>query len=159
PPAGLGLFALMGVGPLLGWRKTSPEMFRRGFVAPIAVGMVFAVLHIALGAKLRFPAVVTPERIYEGFTGTLLQVLGKPLPLVSMFLAGFNLAVVVQEYARGIQARRRSSNESFFTAITTLVAKARHRYGGYIVHVGIVLMFVGFTGRSWGVDKEVSLKP
>src|SRR5262249_50185012 len=44
------------------------------------------------------------------------------------------------------------------TALFNLVAKARHRYGGYVVHVGIVLMFIGFTGRSWGVDKEVSLK-
>jgi cytochrome c-type biogenesis protein CcmF len=69
------------------------------------------------------------------------------------------VAVVVQEYARGIRARRRSSDESLFSALVNLVAKARHRYGGYVVHLGIVFLFIGFTGRSWGVDKEVSMKP
>jgi cytochrome c-type biogenesis protein CcmF len=159
PPAGLVLFALMGMGPLLGWRKTSPEMFRRGFTWPLVTGAAFAAVHLALGPSMRFPGLVTPDRIYEGFTGALLQKIGTPLPLISMFLAGFNVAVVVQEYARGIRARRRSSDESLFAALVALIAKSRHRYGGYIVHIGIVLMFIGFTGRSWGVDKEVSLKP
>jgi cytochrome c-type biogenesis protein CcmF len=61
--------------------------------------------------------------------------------------------------ARGLAARRRATNEAFLPALLGLVAKARHRYGGYIVHTGIVIMFLGFTGRSWGVDKEISLKP
>lgn len=159
PPAGLFLFALMGMGPLLAWRKTSPQMFKRGFFAPVAAGLVVALAHVLIGRSLRFPAFVTPDRIYEGFVGTALQKLGTVLPLVSTFLCGFNATVVVQEYARGIRARRRTGNESFVTALVNLVAKARHRYGGYIVHFGIVLLFLGFTGRSWGVDKEVSLKP
>jgi cytochrome c-type biogenesis protein CcmF len=159
PPAGLFLFALMGMGPLLAWRKTSPQMFKRGFVAPVAAGAAFALLHVAFGKALRFPAFVTPDRIYEGFVGTGLAKVGSVLPLVSTFLCAFNVAVVVQEYARGIRARRRGGSESFFVALFNLVAKARHRYGGYVVHLGIVLMFLGFTGRSWGVDKEFSMKP
>jgi cytochrome c-type biogenesis protein CcmF len=102
---------------------------------------------------------VTPERIYDGAIGTALQKVGTILPLVSTVLCAFNVAVIVQEYARGLAARRRATNESFFPALVGLVAKARHRYGGYVVHLGIVIMFLGFTGRSWGVDKEVSLKP
>src|SRR5262249_24092372 len=140
-------------------RKTSPQMFKRGFLAPIAAGTVSALLHLAFGKALRFPAFVRPDRIYEGFVGTGLERMGSVLPLVSTFLCAFNVAVVVQEDARGIRARRRGGSESFVTALVSLVAKARHRYGGYIVHLGIVLMFLGFTGRSWGVDKEVSLKP
>jgi cytochrome c-type biogenesis protein CcmF len=159
PPAGLFLFALMGIGPLLAWRKTSQRMFKRSFIAPIGAGLVVAILHVAVGSALRFPAFVTPDRIYEGFVGTALQKIGTVLPLVSTFLCAFNVAVVVQEYARGIRARRRSSDESLFAALMNLVGKARHRYGGYIVHLGIVLLFIGFTGRSWGVDKEVSLRP
>jgi cytochrome c-type biogenesis protein CcmF len=159
PPGGLFLFLLMGMGPLLAWRKTSPAMFRRGFIIPIAAGLAVGILHLALGRSLRFPAFITPDRIYEGFVGTALQKLGSVLPLVSTMLCAFNIAVVVQEYARGIAARRRASKESIPVALVNLVSKARHRYGGYIVHIGIVLMFIGFTGRSWGVDKEVSLKP
>jgi cytochrome c-type biogenesis protein CcmF len=159
PPAGLFLFALMGIGPLLAWRKTSPAMFRRGFFAPVAAAVVVGILHLSVGKSLRFPPFVTPERIYEGPVGTALQAIGTVLPFISTILCAFNVAVVVQEYARGLAARRRATSEAFFPALIGLVAKARHRYGGYIVHLGIVVMFLGFTGRSWGVDKEVSLKP
>ena len=79
-------------------------------------------------------------------------------PIAFLAMCAFVAATITEEYARGIRARRQGSKESFFTALINLVAKARHRYGGYIVHVAIVLMFLGFTGRSWGVDKEVSLK-
>jgi cytochrome c-type biogenesis protein CcmF len=148
----------MGVGPLVAWRKTSTRMFKRSFFAPTAAALVMAILHVTLGRTIRFPAFVTPDRIYEGFVGTALQKVGTVLPLASTVLCAFNVAVVVQEYARGIRARRQAGKESFFTALVNLVAKARHRYGGYVVHIGIVLLFLGFTGRSWGVDKEVSLK-
>ncbi|MET0591172.1 MAG: cytochrome c-type biogenesis CcmF C-terminal domain-containing protein, partial [Polyangiaceae bacterium] len=159
PPLGLFLFALMGVGPLLAWRKTSPAMLKRGFIAPIGAGVVVGILHLAVGHSLRFDPFVTPDRIYEGVVGTALQKLGTPLPFISTFLCGFNVAVILQEYVRGLAARRKATNEGFVTALLGLIAKARHRYGGYIVHFGIVLMFFGFTGRSWGVDKEASLKP
>jgi cytochrome c-type biogenesis protein CcmF len=159
PPAGLFLFALMGMGPLLAWRKTSPAMLKRGFIAPIAAGVVVSVLHLAFGHSLRFDPFVTPDRIYEGAVGTALQKVGTVLPFISTFLCAFNVAVILQEYGRGLAARRKTTNESFLPALLGLIAKARHRYGGYIVHFGIVLMFFGFTGRSWGVDKEASLKP
>jgi cytochrome c-type biogenesis protein CcmF len=159
PPAGLFLFALMGVGPLLAWRKTSTAMFKRGFLWPVTAGIVVGILHLVFGKSLRFAPFVTPDRIYEGAVGTALQKVGTVLPLISTVLCAFNVAVVVQEYARGLAARRRATHESFLPALIGLIAKARHRYGGYIVHIGIVIMFLGFTGRSWGVDKEVSLKP
>jgi cytochrome c-type biogenesis protein CcmF len=134
-------------------------MFKKAFFAPIAAGVAVGVLHLALGKSFRFAPFVTPDRIYDGAVGTALQKVGTVLPLVSTILCGFNVAVVIQEYARGLAARRRATNEAFLPALIGLVAKARHRYGGYIVHVGIVIMFLGFTGRSWGVDKEASLKP
>ena len=159
PPAGLFLFALMGMGPLLAWRKTSPAMFKRSFVWPLTAGGVVGILHLVFGNSLRFMPFVTPDRIYDGAVGTALQKLGSVLPLVSTVLCAFNVAVIVQEYTRGLAARRRATHEAFLPALIGLVAKARHRYGGYVVHLGIVIMFLGFTGRSWGVDKEVSLKP
>jgi cytochrome c-type biogenesis protein CcmF len=77
-------------------------------------------------------------------------------------LAAFNLTVVIQEFVRGVRARQhaaaqRKSSESLIGSLVMLVAKSRRRYGGYIVHVGIIFMFVGFTGRAWGTDKEASL--
>src|SRR5882757_6430155 len=117
PPAGLGLFALMGMGPLLAWRKTSSQMFKRSFLIPVTAGVTIAILHIVFGKALRFPAFVSPDRIYEGAVGTALQKLGTVLPLVSTFLCGFNAAVVVQEYTRGVRARRRANDESFLAAL------------------------------------------
>jgi cytochrome c-type biogenesis protein CcmF len=73
-------------------------------------------------------------------------------------IVAFNMVVVVQEFARGITARQKNAvDESVVASLFHLVAKSRRRYGGYIVHVGIALMFVGFTGRAWSVDKEASL--
>jgi cytochrome c-type biogenesis protein CcmF len=74
----------------------------------------------------------------------------------------FNITVVIQEFVRGVKARqsaKKTQDETIFASLFNLVAKARRRYGGYTVHVGIAIMFLGFTGRAWGVDKEISLMP
>jgi cytochrome c-type biogenesis protein CcmF len=84
---------------------------------------------------------------------------GGKLPFITIMLATFNITVVVQEVVRGTSARQKSKKENVAASIIRLIAKSRRRYGGYTVHVGIALMFMGFTGRAWGVDKEVSLSP
>jgi cytochrome c-type biogenesis protein CcmF len=163
PPIALVVFALMGVAPLLGWRKTSPELFKKSFIAPTA-GLVAAVLlHLALAKTLRFPIFVKADPIYAGGLGSALAWLDGKLPVVATALCGFNVVVVIQEFVRGTSARRsaavaRGSHESIPRAFFELIAKSRRRYGGYIVHIGIILMFLGFTGRSWGTDKEVTLE-
>ena len=165
PPLALLIFFLMGAAPLMGWRKTSPELFRKSFRWPGAAMVVAGILHVALGARLGFAPFVTPDAIYPGALGRALAAVGGVLPFVTVVLVAFNIAVVVQEFARGVAARRAASaarkenREDIGTALVLLVAKARRRYGGYTVHVGIAVMFLGFAGRAWGVDKEVSLTP
>ena len=159
PPVALIVFLAMGVAPLLGWRKTSPELFRRSFRWPILTIVVVGVAHLVLGRRLGYPAFVTVDPIYAGALGDGLAWLGGKLPFVTVALCAFNIAVVVQEFARGVAARQKHGTESVFASFFNLVSKSRRRYGGYIVHVGIVIMFLGFTGRAWGVDKETSLKP
>jgi cytochrome c-type biogenesis protein CcmF len=179
PPIALVVFALMGAAPLLGWRKTSPELFKKSFRWPLAATAVAAVLHFAFGRSIGFSAFVTLDPIYPGPLGAGLAWLGGKLPVVTVALCAFNVAVVVQEFWRGVAARQRAKvpqrtgaltdaerdanlraeAESIFASIFQLVAKSRRRYGGYVVHVGIVLMFLGFTGRAWGVDKELTMQP
>jgi cytochrome c-type biogenesis protein CcmF len=159
PPLALLIFALMGAAPLLGWRKTSPELFLKSFRWPVAAMVVVAAAHLAFGRSLGFPAFVHVDPIYPGVLGQGLAWIGGKLPLVTIALCAFNVAVVVQEFHRGISARQKHGKESLFASFYNLVAKSRRRYGGYIVHVGIVVMFLGFTGRAWGVDKEASMKP
>jgi cytochrome c-type biogenesis protein CcmF len=163
-PIGLAIFILMGLAPLFGWRKTSKGALKKAVIAPLIALFVFGGLHLAFGKAVGLPAVVQNDRFYPGFIGTVLQKLGSILPLLVVSFAGFNLAVIAQEFARGIRARRsaaqrRGEHEGVMTALVRLLDKNRRRYGGYIVHVGVVLLFLGFTGRAWGKDAEASLMP
>ncbi|MBM4359408.1 MAG: cytochrome c biogenesis protein CcsA [Deltaproteobacteria bacterium] len=159
PPVALVLIFLMGTAPLLGWRKTSERLFYRSFTFPIGAMVVAAVLHLSLGERLGFPAFVAAEPVKESGLWLKLAWLQGKLPLVTMMLVAYNLAVVSQEFYRGIVARQKSKPEGVVTALLRLVSKSRRRYGGYIVHVGIAVMFFGFAGRAWGLDKEASLLP
>jgi cytochrome c-type biogenesis protein CcmF len=156
-PLGLILFALMGIGPVLGWRKTSDVSLRRAFRIPLMAMAISVVVHIAIGKRLGFPAFVESDAIYPGILGKILQKVGGIAPLLCSTLVVFNLTVVTQEYQRGIVARMRSKKERFFTALVELVARNRKRYGGYIVHVGIALMFFGFLGAAYKTEREYAM--
>ena len=163
-PIGLVIFALMGLAPLFGWRKTSPEALKKAFVFPVSVLVLTYVLHVVFGGSLGYPAFVERDAFYPGFVGLVLQKVGSALPGITVALAGFNVAVVLQEFSRGIRARQRSAEkrnetESLPVALLRLIDKNRRRYGGYIVHVGVCAMFIGFTGGAWGLDRETAMTP
>ncbi|MGC4090674.1 MAG: cytochrome c biogenesis protein CcsA [Polyangiaceae bacterium] len=165
-PIGLVIFALMGLAPLFGWRKTSDDSLKKALRAPLIASGVTLLAHIALGSSLGYPAFVQKDPMFPGFVGTLLQKISSSGPLITVALAAFNVAVIVQEFQRGVAARRRSAEqkpeserESVLTALLTLVSKSRRRYGGYIVHLGVVCMFIGFVGTAWNIDRETSLTP
>jgi cytochrome c-type biogenesis protein CcmF len=158
-PLGLTLLALMGVAPLLAWRRTSGESLRRAFAVPTAMMAAVMGLHLWLGAGAGFPALVEQDQFYPGVVGVLLQKLGAAAPLVTVGLVAFNFAVIGQEFWRGASARRRKHGESWTQALIRLTTKNRRRYGGYTVHAGIGLMFLGFVGRSWEIEHETSMKP
>ncbi len=160
PPLALLIFFMMGVAPLLGWRKTSTELFLKSFRAPVAVMILTGAVHLAVGRKYGYPAFYDAAPIYEGNLGRTLAWLSGKLPFVTVMLVAFNITVVVQEFYRGIRARQNTKKgEGLFASLFNLVAKSRRRYGGYTVHVGVALMFLGFTGRAWGIDKELSMLP
>ena len=156
---GIFVFALMGLAPLFGWRKTSPAAMKKAFVAPMIALAAAAVAHLVLGKAIGFPAIVPNDRFYPGILGRILQQVGALAPLLVVSLSAFNVAVIVQEFARGVQARQRTKKEGVMSALYNLVERNRRRYGGYTVHLGIVLIFLGFTGRAWGVDTEASMMP
>ena len=159
-PAGLVVVALMGAGPIFGWRKTSTSSMRRGFILPSIAALSAIALHFAVGPSLGFPPLIAGTQIYAGWLGGALKALSRVLPVISVALVAFNLAVVAQEYVRGVLARRRGSpEEGVGTALLRLVSKSKRRYGGYIVHAGIAVMIFGFTGAAWNVDKETALRP
>jgi cytochrome c-type biogenesis protein CcmF len=122
-PLFLMLLLLMGVAPLLGWRHTSLAAFRKQFTIPILTA-------IAVGA--------------------LVFVLARSLyPMIGLAICGFVVATIVQEYVRGALARRTTTGENFLVAIANLWTRNGRRYGGYIVHLGIVMIGVAVIGNEF----------
>ncbi len=176
------VFLLMCIAPLLGWRKTTPELFRKSFFWPTAAMVVGIILHVSLAKTLRMPVFVKLTNLYpppdpgsdlspfsllsakfiHNFGAGIAWVNGH-LPIVVTALASFKLAVVVQEFVRGVRARQKTAaaknqTEAVPWSVIQLVAKARRRYGGYVVHLGIVLVYIHFTGRAWSSDIETTLE-
>jgi cytochrome c-type biogenesis protein CcmF len=133
-PLGLLLLGLTGIGPLIAWRKASTANLRRQFVAPLAAGAAALLALLAAGVR-------------------------DLSPLMTFTLAAFVAGTVVQEFYRGVRARRRMHGESVPTAFLRLVERNRRRYGGYIVHVGVLIYFVAFAGMAFKVEREATLKP
>jgi cytochrome c-type biogenesis protein CcmF len=176
-PLGLTVFFLMGVGTLFGWKKTSKDALRRVFVVPTTAALVAVALHFLLGKKIGFAAVVWSEPIYGGALGALLRVFNAYTPVMGISLAVFNIAIIAQEFVLLYRSQSKAGDSARgylswfpppFRPIAALLfpvwalflpPAGRRRYGGYIAHLGIVIMFIGFTGKSWGIDREVSLSP
>jgi cytochrome c-type biogenesis protein CcmF len=133
-PMGLLLLTLTGIGPLIAWRKASTANLKRQFTWPVVTGVV--VLGIVLASGMR--------HLYS---------------IMALSLGGFVAGTLVQEFARGTSARHRMYNESYPRALAHLVARNRRRYGGYLVHAGMLIYFVAFTGMAFKRDMEATLKP
>jgi cytochrome c-type biogenesis protein CcmF len=133
-PIGLLLLALTGVGPLIAWRKASTANLRRQFAAPVATGLVTLVGLLASGMRDFYA-------------------------IMALVLAGFVAGTVVQEFWRGVRARRRMHGESAPMAFVRLIGRNRRRYGGYLVHVGVLIYFVAFSGMAFKREMEATLKP
>jgi cytochrome c-type biogenesis protein CcmF len=132
-PLGLLLLGLTGVGPLIAWRKASTSNLKRQFAAPVTIAVAVGILLLALGMR----------DVYA---------------LIAYTLAGFVAATIGQEFQKGISARRHIHGESLPIATVRLVARNRRRYGGYIVHAGIVVLFCAFAGLAFKKDHDVQLR-
>jgi cytochrome c-type biogenesis protein CcmF len=135
PPIAVGLLLLMGVGPLLAWRRASVEQLRRSFQVPGAAGVALAAVLLAAGMRA-------------------------PGPLLVFSLAGFVAATIALEFARGVHVRQAVRGEPLPLALYALVVRNRRRYGGYIVHFGMLLLLCGITGSSvFATQRVVTLAP
>jgi cytochrome c-type biogenesis protein CcmF len=135
-PIGLILLFLTGVGPLIAWRKATTSHLRYQFTGPAIAAAVAAAVTIAL-------------RLYDPSWA----------PVVCFSLCAFVTGTVVQEFYRGAVVRRRNTGSDLMTALLGMIIRGRRRYGGYIVHVGIVLMFLGFAGQAYQKEEEIAMRP
>src|SRR5581483_10029099 len=132
-PIGLVLLFLTGVGPLLAWRKSSVRNMIDQFMWPTIAAVAGAVLVYALGIRLWSSG-------------------------LCFALCAFVCGTIVQEYWRGGNVRRKNTGTDLLTAIVGLVGRNKRRYGGYIVHLGIVLIFLGFGGNGSKLEKTEQVK-
>ncbi|MGD8862099.1 MAG: cytochrome c-type biogenesis CcmF C-terminal domain-containing protein [Myxococcales bacterium] len=163
-PLGLILMSLTGVGPLLAWRKSTGAHLTRVLRAPAIGALAVMVLHVAVGPALGYPPVVEGDEIYDTLTGKVLAGIYGASPVLSTTFCGFVLVGHLQEFWRGARVRmknaeKRGGREGFFTALYELVSRAKRRYGGYLVHLGLVAMYFGFTGAAYDQDTEAALRP
>jgi cytochrome c-type biogenesis protein CcmF len=132
-PIGLLLLALTGLGPLLAWRKTSTESLKRNFAGPLIASLIAAAVLFALGMR----------EFYS---------------LVCMTLCAFVAATIGMEFFRGARVVRARSGLSWASSAVDLTLRNTRRYGGYIVHMGMVLIFVGLAGAAFNKDVQKEMK-
>ncbi len=136
-PLALIIVLLMGIGPLIPWRRVTAANLRRQFTIPVLVGAVtLIVLLIRSDADTR------------------------PLALTMFTLGAFVLATVAREVWRGTAARRASTGDAVPLALFGLIRRNRRRYGGYTVHAGLAVLLIGVAGSSsFQHSNQVTLAP
>ena len=136
-PLALVLVLLSGIGPVIAWRKATLANARRNFMVPVLAALITLTVLLLAGVSA-----------------------GKPLAIAMFCCAAFVVGSVGQEYWRGVRVRRAIAGEPAPTALVALVKRNRRRYGGYVVHIGIAVLFVGVAASSsFQHVSELSLSP
>jgi cytochrome c-type biogenesis protein CcmF len=134
-PICMALLFLLGIGPALRWRTTTPEQLKRQFTPPLLALGVTLLLALALGMR----------HVYA---------------LVAFAFAAFALTTNVQEFVRGAAARRSAESVGWADALVRLVRANNRRYGGYLAHIGIIIMVVGIAASSaYRRETATTLRP
>ncbi len=148
-PWALALLFLVGVGPLIAWRKATAENLRRNFVIPGLVGVwSLGLFTVLLGrAGIDAAANILRSATHGNFAGVF-DALKVFYPTLCFALAAFVFATVALEFFRGIRARGHQYGEDPATALGRLMWRNKRRWGGYIVHVGFTVVCIGVAASS-----------
>jgi cytochrome c-type biogenesis protein CcmF len=134
-PVALLLLLLTAVGPLLAWRRTSVESLKRNFLWPAIGALLMGVLLVALGMK--------PWEDVSYFYS-----------LMTIMLSVLVALTVISEFVRGGRVIGRHTGQNLFASMVQLAHRNTRRYGGYIVHFGVIVIMIGFAGSVFNQDKE-----
>ncbi|EQA36472.1 cytochrome c assembly protein [Leptospira inadai serovar Lyme str. 10] len=144
-PSGILLLLLMGSAPLLAWRKGADKIFFTTLFKPLIAGILGA------GAYIFYYS-----RNYSISDYSLGDVLGEVYSVLTIGLGVFTIAGIAQEYHKGIMARKASyPKEGYLTAGVRMLLKNKRRYGGYLVHLSMVILFIGLAGNAFKQNTSV----
>lgn len=146
-PLGVVLLILMVAGTLLPWRRVTARALRRNFTVPTIATAV------AVPAFLGWWWVARGRPLDVDPSGTWAA-----LAVVAITFVIYNFVIVVIEFARGIRARQRVTEANAFSAMLDLVGRHRRRYGGYLVHTGMVFIFLAFCGNVGKVESDATIR-
>ena len=132
-PIGLVLLFLMGIGPLLSWNYTSQSVLLNRFKLPLSLSFLSGIGYMIFSSS---------SQIYV---------------FIAIMGVSFTLSSILGEFYKSYKKQNKASN--ILHSIGKMFLSNRHKNGGYIVHIGIVLLFIGFIGRAFEVEKEFSLSP
>lgn len=132
-PIGLGLLLLTGICPLIAWRGSSLNNLLKKMLFPLVVSVVVGVVCYVAG-------------IHSFFV------------LISYMIYVFVLIVLFLEFFNGTRTRNVVFKESYHKALWHLITRNKRRYGGYVIHLGVVMVFFAFSGNAFNVEKQVTLK-
>jgi len=133
-PIGLMLLTLVGVGPVIAWRRATKRNLQKNFTIPVTVGAVTGI-------------------------GLFAQGIRHELALVTWSISAFVLTVIATEFWKGTRARARIEGEGYVLAFFHLISRNRRRWGGYIVHVGFVMLCIAFAGAAYNTDSRFNVQP
>jgi cytochrome c-type biogenesis protein CcmF len=142
-PVALLLLLLTAVGPLLAWRKTSFESLKRNFFWPTIGALAVAVFLI-----------ITPQSWGSIFGMRPWRDVTYVYSLMTIFLSALVIFTIVSEFYRGGRVISGHTGQGMFASIVQLGHRNTRRYGGYIVHFGVVLAMIGFAGSAFNQEKE-----
>jgi len=132
-PIFLALVFLMAIGPMIAWRRASLDNIKRNFLWPAVASLAIAIAVLILGVR-------------------------DFLPLLGVTVCAFVVATILFDTALALRARRRLARENIFSALVTLARRNQRRYGGLVVHLGIVLIALGILGSmSYSVERQATL--
>jgi cytochrome c-type biogenesis protein CcmF len=141
-PIGLFLIFLTGVGPLLAWRVASLRSIRRNFVLPCVAVLTTAITLMITGLR--------PWDEPDGPTGAIYS-------LVCFSLSAGVITAILSEFLRGANVIRTQSGKNLLSSAIQLTRRNTRRYGGYIIHFGIVVLFIGVAGSAFNQSKELEM--
>jgi cytochrome c-type biogenesis protein CcmF len=134
-PIMLAMVVLMGIGPLLPWRKTSPGTLARNALLPVALAVLGTLATVAAG-------------VHETY------------PLLGLAVVYFVFGTILRDFHTGARGSQRREGCNYFSALLNAIARNKRRFGGLIVHLGVLMMIVGLIGSSvFRIEKDVVLKP
>jgi cytochrome c-type biogenesis protein CcmF len=141
-PIGLFLLFLTGVGPLLPWRSTSMRSIRRNFIIPSIALWGTAIVCLPVGVKPWKNGSLDAGNFYA---------------LVAFSVAAGVMAAILSEFLRGAAVIAKQTRRNLFAATLLLIRRNTRRYGGYIVHIGVVIVVVGLAGSAFNRSEEREL--